>query len=68
MGWPGWALTLQRPILTWDTLVSGPAMWQGPGPSQEWVPAGAWTALLVSHGHAPAPGCSSCSPGAWCCG
>lgn len=30
MGWPGWALTLQRPVLTWDTLVSGPAMRQGP--------------------------------------
>ena len=30
MGWPGQALTLQRPVLTWDTLVSGPAMRWGP--------------------------------------
>lgn len=30
MVWPGWALTLQRPILTWDTLVSGPTMRWGP--------------------------------------
>ena len=30
MVWPGWALTLQSPVLTWDTLVSGPTMRWGP--------------------------------------
>ena len=30
MVWPGRALTLQRPVLTWDTLVSGPTMRWGP--------------------------------------